>query len=61
MFDDPHLNQSGGLVPLTLPDGRPIKLPALPIALDGARLAQRSGLPGIGAHTEEVLAEIGWT
>ena len=60
MFDDPHLNASGGLVPLTLPDGRPIKLPALPIAMDGERLTQRRDLPGIGAHTDEVLAEIGW-
>ena len=60
MFDDPHLNQSGGLVPLTLPDGRPIKLPGLPLALDGERVALRYDLPAAGAHTDEVLAEIGW-
>ena len=36
LFDDPHLKASGGLVPLTLPDGREIKLPALPIC-DGSR------------------------
>ena len=60
LFDDPHLNASGGLVPLTLPDGRPIKLPGLPIALDGERMAQRYDLPAPGAHTDEVLAEIGW-
>ena len=60
LFDDPHLNGSGGLVPLTLPDGRPIRLPGLPIALDGERLAQRHDLPTAGAHTAEILAEIGW-
>lgn len=60
MFDDPHLNQSGGLVPLTLPDGRPVKLPGLPLALDGERVALRYDLPAPGAHTAEVLAEIGW-
>jgi crotonobetainyl-CoA:carnitine CoA-transferase CaiB-like acyl-CoA transferase len=60
LFDDPHLNASGGLIPLTLPDGRPIKLPGLPIALDGERMAQRTNLPAPGAHTDEVLAEIGW-
>jgi crotonobetainyl-CoA:carnitine CoA-transferase CaiB-like acyl-CoA transferase len=37
LFDDPHLNGSGGLVPLTLPDGRALSLPALPVSLDGAR------------------------
>jgi crotonobetainyl-CoA:carnitine CoA-transferase CaiB-like acyl-CoA transferase len=61
LFDDPHLNESGGLIPLTLPDGRPVKLPGLPIALDGERLAQRRDLPGVGEHTEEILAELGWT
>ena len=60
LFDDPHLNASGGLVPLTLPDGRTVKLPALPLALDGERLAQRYDLPGVGEHTAEILAEIGW-
>ena len=61
LFNDPHLNASGGLVPLTLPDGRPISLPALPLSFDGERLAQRRGLPDVGAHTGEILAEIGWT
>ncbi len=60
LFDDPHLNASGGLVPLTLDDGRPIKLPALPLSMDGKRLAQRRGLPAVGQHTAEILAEIGW-
>jgi crotonobetainyl-CoA:carnitine CoA-transferase CaiB-like acyl-CoA transferase len=30
LFDDPHLAASGGLVPITLPDGKPTRLPALP-------------------------------
>ena len=61
LFDDPHLNGSGGLVPLTLPDGRAIKLPGLPLAMDGERLPLRHDIPAAGAHTDEVLAEIGWT
>ena len=60
LFDDPHLNASGGLVPLMLPDGRPVSLPALPLSMDGERLAQRRGLPGAGEHNSEILAEIGW-
>ena len=58
LFDDPHLNASGGLVPLTLPNGVETKLPALPLAFDGARLPQRRGLPGVGAHTDEILQEL---
>ena len=60
LFDDPHLNASGGLVPLTLEDGRTINLPALPLSMDGERLAQRHDLPSVGQHTDEILAEIGW-
>jgi crotonobetainyl-CoA:carnitine CoA-transferase CaiB-like acyl-CoA transferase len=60
LFDDPHLNASGGLVPLTLPDGRAVKLPALPLALDGERLPLRHDLPVVGQHNAEIMAEIGW-
>jgi len=60
LFDDPHLNASEGLVPVTLPDGRTTKLPALPIAFDGARMPKRHDLPRIGEHTEAILAEIGY-
>ena len=61
LFDDPHLNGSAGLVPVTLPDGRETRLPALPLSLDGERLPLRRGLPGVGEHTAEILDEIGWT
>ena len=60
LFDDPHLNASGGLVPLTLPDGRTVKLPALPLALDGERLPLRRDLPAVGQHNAEIMAEVGW-
>ncbi len=58
LFDDPHLNASGGLVPVTLPNGVATKLPALPLAFDGARPAQRRGLPTVGEHNGEILAEL---
>ncbi len=60
LFDDPHLCASGGLVPLTLPDGRAVRLPALPLSMDGERLAQRLDLPSVGEHTAAILSEIGW-
>jgi crotonobetainyl-CoA:carnitine CoA-transferase CaiB-like acyl-CoA transferase len=58
LFDDVHLNASGGLVPVTLPNGEATKLPALPLSFDGERPVQRSGLPAVGQHTAEVMAEL---
>lgn len=59
LFDDPHLNAAGGLMALTLPGGRPVKLPALPIALDGARPPLRHDLAPPGAHGDEIARELG--
>jgi crotonobetainyl-CoA:carnitine CoA-transferase CaiB-like acyl-CoA transferase len=59
LFDDEHLNASGGLVDLTLPDGRTTRLPALPLELDGERFDKRRDLGSAGANSREVLAEIG--
>jgi crotonobetainyl-CoA:carnitine CoA-transferase CaiB-like acyl-CoA transferase len=60
LFDDPHLAASGGLLDIRLADGRLVKTPALPIAVDGARLPNRRDPPRIGEHTREVLSEIGY-
>jgi crotonobetainyl-CoA:carnitine CoA-transferase CaiB-like acyl-CoA transferase len=59
LFDDPHLNAAGGLVDVTLPDGRATKLPALPIEMDGRRFGLRHDLPAIGAHGAALLRERG--
>jgi len=61
LFDDVHLNGSGGLVPMTLPDGRPIKLPALPVTLDGARPGGAGGLHPPGAEGATLAAELGYS
>lgn len=60
LFDDPHLNASGGLVPVTLPNGTPTKVPNLPIEMDGARFGTRLDIPKVGEHTREVLAGLGY-
>ena len=51
LFDDPHLNASGGLTPVTLPNGTRTKVPNLPIEMDGARFGTRLDIPqGWRAH-----------
>ncbi|MFN6955092.1 MAG: CaiB/BaiF CoA transferase family protein [Acetobacteraceae bacterium] len=59
LLTDPHLSASGGLVPVTLPDGRKVALPALPVALDGERPGLRHDLPRVGQHSAEVAREAG--
>ena len=58
LLEDPHLNASGGLLETRIGD-KTIHVPALPIALDGRRLAKRTDPPRIGEHTRELLAELG--
>ena len=61
LFDDPHLNATGGLAPLTLPDGRAIKVPLFPFTLGGERPGLRLQPPRLGQHTGELLREAGYS
>ena len=54
LFDDPHLN-AGGMVPITLPDGTPTRIPGLPMQFGRQRLPLRLPLPRPGEHNEELL------
>ena len=61
LFDDPHLNEGGGLVPVTMPlSGIKTKVPGLPVEMDGARLTTRLDIPKVGEHTRELLAGLGY-
>ena len=60
LFDDPHLRQTGGLAPLTLPDGRATEVPLLPLTLGGERPGVRLQPPKLGEHSPELLAELGY-
>jgi crotonobetainyl-CoA:carnitine CoA-transferase CaiB-like acyl-CoA transferase len=60
LFDDPHLNATGALAPLTLPDGRETKVPLLPLTLDGRRPGVRLQPPQPGEHTDPLLRELGY-
>ena len=61
LFEDPHLQESRGLLDVTLPDGRPTKVPALPLMMDGRRTKIRRDLPRIGEHSNEILIEAGYS
>ncbi len=65
LFDDPHLNATGGLADVTLPDGERAGATArttlLPLRLDGRRMGVRMDPPRLGQHTPELLAGLGYT
>jgi crotonobetainyl-CoA:carnitine CoA-transferase CaiB-like acyl-CoA transferase len=61
LFDDVHLNESGGLVPTTLPDGRETRVPLLPFQLDGQRMPLRNDPPQLGADTAALLTSLGYS
>jgi crotonobetainyl-CoA:carnitine CoA-transferase CaiB-like acyl-CoA transferase len=61
LFDDPHLNATGGLAPLELPDGHSTRVPLLPLMLDGHRPGIRLQPPRLNEHGPELLREIGYS
>ncbi len=65
LFDDPHLNAGGGLVEVTLrggeQEGRKVRLPALPLEMNGDKFGLRHDLPAEGEDTKSVLRELGFS
>ena len=59
LFEDPHLNASGGLYQMTLTSGQGAKTPALPMSFDGRRLPKRLDPPKVGEHSAAILKDIG--
>jgi crotonobetainyl-CoA:carnitine CoA-transferase CaiB-like acyl-CoA transferase len=60
LFDDPHLNATGGLAAVVLPDGRSSRTPLLPIAFGGQRLPLRLNPPQLGEHNDAILRDLGY-
>ncbi|HZN48142.1 MAG TPA: CaiB/BaiF CoA-transferase family protein, partial [Ramlibacter sp.] len=60
LFDDPHLQATGGLAPLQLPDGRETRVPLLPLMLDGQRPLPRLQPPRLNEHGPDLLRELGY-
>ena len=59
MFDDPHLNQ-GGLEDVTLADGTQVRLPTIPLEMNGQRIGSPQTLPSPGADAAAVLEQLGY-
>jgi crotonobetainyl-CoA:carnitine CoA-transferase CaiB-like acyl-CoA transferase len=64
LVNDPHLLATGGLAPITLPDGprsgQTSSTVLLPLTLDGKRPAVRLNPPRTGEHTRLLLDELGY-
>lgn len=63
LFDDEHLNATGGLANITLPDGQragqTARTTLLPITLAGERPGVRMQPPRLGEHTRALLQGLG--
>ncbi|MDB5730240.1 MAG: formyl-CoA transferase, partial [Variovorax sp.] len=60
LFDDPHLNATGGLAPVRMNDGSTSRVPLLPFTLGGERPGVRLQPPMLGEHTGALLQEVGY-
>jgi crotonobetainyl-CoA:carnitine CoA-transferase CaiB-like acyl-CoA transferase len=64
LYDDAHLNATGGLAEIRLPDGdragETVRTTLFPIAMAGQRLGVRLDPPKMGEHTRPLLAGIGF-
>ena len=59
LFADPQLAQPGGMIEVTMADGRTTPIPALPLEMDGRRLPRRLDIPRLGEHSAAIARELG--
>ena len=63
LYADPHLNATGGLADVRLPDGdkagQSVKTTLLPFTMAGSRLGVRLDPPRLGEHTRALLSALG--
>jgi crotonobetainyl-CoA:carnitine CoA-transferase CaiB-like acyl-CoA transferase len=65
LFDDPHLQATGALADVSLPDGedagRSVKTTLFPFTMDGKRMPIRLSPPIFGDSTNHLLEELGYS
>ncbi len=65
LLDDPHLLATGGLAPITLPDGaragQTASTALLPLSLGGERLGVRHDPPRLGQDSLDLLVSLGYS
>ena len=61
LLEDPHLATPGAMVEVTLPDGRAMPVPALPLEMGGHRFGRRLDIPRVGQHSAAIAAELGYS
>jgi crotonobetainyl-CoA:carnitine CoA-transferase CaiB-like acyl-CoA transferase len=65
LLDDPHLLATGGLAPITLPDGaragQTASTALLPLSLGGERLGVRHDPPRLGQNSVDLLVSLGYS
>jgi crotonobetainyl-CoA:carnitine CoA-transferase CaiB-like acyl-CoA transferase len=58
LLSDPHVLRPGGLVNNVNADGKPFRVPALPVEWNGSNLGEGLQVPVLGADTAAVRAEL---
>ena len=61
LFDDPHLNATGGLAPVRMNDGSTSKVPLMPFTVGGERPGIRLQPPTLNEHGAQLLREAGYS
>ncbi|HSR12415.1 MAG TPA: CaiB/BaiF CoA-transferase family protein [Thermodesulfobacteriota bacterium] len=61
LFEDPQMNEGGGLLETTLPGGVKTKLPRIPLRIGSYDFGMRSDPPKVGEHSGDILESIGFS
>ena len=61
LVNDPHLKATGGLAPITLPDGMQTDTVLFPFTMHGQQPGVRMNPPKLGEHSMEILLSLGYS